>query len=89
MGGGRMKQPTTQPQLAQPRTFLFAADELCARLLGIPPVGEYDAWADWQREPEPGALTMERAESIAAIGRDVLEACAAEGAKAAQGMKAK
>ena len=84
-----MKQPTTKPQLAQPRTFLFAADELCARLLGIPPVGEYDAWAGWQREPDPGALTLDRAELIATIGRDVLEAWAAEGAKAAQGMRAK
>lgn len=30
--------------LAQPRTYKFVHAEICARLLGIPPIGEYDPW---------------------------------------------
>lgn len=43
---------TTKPQLLQPRTMRFAADEICATLLRIATVGQYDPWADYKPEAD-------------------------------------
>jgi hypothetical protein len=44
--------------LPTPRTMRFAAEEICATMLRITPVGQYDTWAAWQREQEPGTITL-------------------------------
>lgn len=46
------KTTTTKPQLLQPRTMRFADSEICATLLRIAPVGQYDPWADYGRNAD-------------------------------------
>jgi len=60
------RSTTTKPQLLTPRTMRFADEEICATMLSIPPVGQYDPWADWEQETETGTITIADAERIIA-----------------------
>jgi hypothetical protein len=57
---------TTKPQLLTPRSMRFADEEICATMLRITPVGQYDTWTAWQREQKPGAITPSDAVRIIA-----------------------
>lgn len=46
------KPAATKPQLLEPRTMGFADSEICATLLGIAPVGQYDPWADYKPDAD-------------------------------------
>lgn len=45
-----------KPQLLQPRTMRHADSEICATMLRIAPIGEYDGWHNYQPRRD-GAIT--------------------------------
>lgn len=82
-------QTTVKPTLAQPRMHDSAHAEVIARILGIAPIGEYDAWVNYTPRWDESCQITDTAvyHRIVDTPDDVLMAWFREGEKKAKEMR--
>lgn len=82
-------QATVKPTLAEPRVSDSAHAEVIARILGIAPIGEYDAWANYTTRWDESCLITSGVvfQRIVDTPGDVLIAWFGKGAEDAREMR--